>query len=146
MKVNLYDFTIYKKKKEFDSILNGILFRLRLIKIICFFSLIGALTATGLSIGEIFEKDEKKVNIVYYIVSKLDVQYADACKNKDCYIIMDIVADFISHAIIAIFCLCFYCLSRNYIVNKVFLMIKIFKLLAVAFIVDVFIKAGGILY
>ncbi len=31
--------------------------------------MIGALIATGLSVGEIIEKNEEKVNIVYYIVS-----------------------------------------------------------------------------
>lgn len=46
-----------------------------MIKIVCFFSLIGALVATGLSVEEIIEKNEEKVNIVYHIVSLLDVQF-----------------------------------------------------------------------
>ena len=54
-----------------------------MIKIVCFFSLIGSLIATGLSIAQIIEKDEKKVNIVYYIVSKLDSQFGDVCRDKD---------------------------------------------------------------
>lgn len=117
-----------------------------MIKILCFFSLIGALIATGLSVAEIIEKDEEKVNIVYYFVSRLDDEYKDVCKDKECYIIIDIVADFMSHAIIAVYSFCFYCLAKDYIVSKVYLIIKIFKILTLLFIITVLIKAGGIYY
>ena len=117
-----------------------------MIKIVCFFSLIGSLIATGLSIALIIKKDEKKINIVFYIVSKLKDEYENACKNEDCYIILDIVSDFISHVIIAVYSICFYWLTKDYIVARVYLIIKIFKILTFVFIIDVFIKAGGIYY
>jgi hypothetical protein len=59
---------------------------------------------------------------------------------------MDIVADFISHAIFAVYSFCFYCFTKDYIVTKVYLIIKIFKILTLIFIIDVFVKAVGIYY
>jgi len=59
---------------------------------------------------------------------------------------LDVVADFISHAIIVIYSFCFYCLAKDFIVTKVKLAIKIFKLLTLVFIIDILIKAGGIYY